>query len=275
MHLTWDDLQTIEALVRSGTVIAAARELGLQHSSISRRIDGLERALGTPLFLRGARLKPTALALKVAERAALMATQARDIDTLLEGERRGRAGQLAVTTNDALASLLFAALAQSGLTQTVKVHVSDAEVELQPGVTDLALRPGAQPGAALRGWRLGRLRVGVWAARRARDAWLHPSADLRSRASMRWWKEVPPLAPGGVECDTLLTMRDACLAGLGRAALPAVLVEGDDRLRLVKELEPGPPIWLLSSATRRADQALQQTGSQLAQALRGRLASAP
>ena len=45
MHITWDDLQTVEALVRAGSVVGAARELSLRHSSISRRVDVLERSL--------------------------------------------------------------------------------------------------------------------------------------------------------------------------------------------------------------------------------------
>jgi DNA-binding transcriptional LysR family regulator len=268
MHVTWDDLQTIEALVRTGTVMGAAKELGLRHSSISRRVDALEQRLGAPLFLRGARLKATPLALKVSERALRMASEARAIAALLQDERRDRARLVAVTTNDVLAPLLFGALGRCALSQSVRVSVSDAELDLAPGSTDLALRPGAHPSAALRGWRLGRLRVGVYAAKRARDAWVHPAPGLRARASMRWWKAVPPLTAGGVECDTLLAMHEACVAGLGRAALPAVLAERHAQLHLVRELDAGPPLWLLTSATRGKDHALHDVAAQLAAAVR-------
>lgn len=268
MHLRWDDLQTVEALVRTGTVLAAARELDLRHTSVSRRVDALERLLGAPLFLRGARLKPTPLALRIAEKAARMATEATQIDALLEHEKRGRAQELSITTNDVLASLLFSALARTDLGRSVSVHVTDAERELAPGVTDLALRPGSQPQGSLRGWRLGRLLIGVYRARRAGDTWIHPAPALRERASMKWWRAVPPRPVGGLECDSLLAMRDACVAGLGRAVLPAVLARKDARLELVEELEDGPPLWLLASATRRSDEALQATASQLMAALR-------
>ena len=50
MRMTWDDLQTVEALVRAGSVVGAARELSLRHSSISRRVDALERSLGAAEF---------------------------------------------------------------------------------------------------------------------------------------------------------------------------------------------------------------------------------
>src|SRR4051794_32019971 len=93
MHIAWEDIQTVEALVRTGTVVAAAQELGLRHSSVSRRIDALERALGVPLFLRGARLVPTALAQAIARRAGAMAQEARAIESLLQAEQRTRAAR--------------------------------------------------------------------------------------------------------------------------------------------------------------------------------------
>jgi DNA-binding transcriptional LysR family regulator len=85
---------------------------------------------------------------------------------------------------------------------------------------------------------------------------------------MRWWKAVPEDAPGVVECDSLLAMRDACVAGLGRAALPSVLAVDDRRLLLEQEIVGGPPVWLLSAATRRADPALRRVAERLATAIR-------
>ncbi len=271
MHISWDDLQTVEALVRTGSVVGAARELSLRHSSISRRVDALERSLGAPLFLRGRRLSPTPLGLSIAERAARMRTHAQDVDALLEEQRRARAGRLVITTNEVLASLLFGALRECAFAQRVQVRISESELALEPGVTDLALRPSHTPGGALRGQRLGRLRLGVFRARAAGQdatAWVLPSASLRARASMRWWKVVPADAKALVECDSLLGIRDACVAGLGRSVLPALLAEGDPRLVLEEELPGGPPLWLLSAATRRADVALRRARESLSEALR-------
>lgn len=41
------------ALNRLGTLAAAARETGVKHSTIGRRLSSLERSLGAPLVLRG------------------------------------------------------------------------------------------------------------------------------------------------------------------------------------------------------------------------------
>lgn len=275
MHISWDDLQTIEALVRTGTVVGAARELSLRHTSISRRVDALERSLGASLFLRGGRLRPTPLALAIAERAGEMKSQAHDIEALIEGERRVGERRLVITTNDVLAPLLFGAFREAMLgTEHVEVLVSDAEHELVPGVTDLALRPSHTPGGALRGQRVGALRVGVFRSRgrsrTADDAWIMPAAKLRTRASMGWWKVIPRDAESRVTCDSLLAIHAACLAGLGRAVLPSFLADGDARLELVEEVGRGTPVWLLSPATHRAAGHLRRTKNALVAAMRAR-----
>lgn len=53
MNLTdWDDLRFFLALTESGTLSATALALGVQHTTVARRIDALETSLGTRLFDR-------------------------------------------------------------------------------------------------------------------------------------------------------------------------------------------------------------------------------
>ncbi|MBT0670163.1 LysR family transcriptional regulator [Novosphingobium profundi] len=53
--LNWDDLRLFLAVARSGRLAAAGRGLGLDHSTIARRLSGLEAAVGSRLFDRGPR----------------------------------------------------------------------------------------------------------------------------------------------------------------------------------------------------------------------------
>lgn len=50
----WDDLRVFLAVVRAGRVAGAARQLGVEHSTVARRLAGLERAVGAALFYRTA-----------------------------------------------------------------------------------------------------------------------------------------------------------------------------------------------------------------------------
>jgi DNA-binding transcriptional LysR family regulator len=51
-ELDWNDLRYFLAVARLGRLSPAARRLQVEHSTVSRRIEGLEKAIGTRLFDR-------------------------------------------------------------------------------------------------------------------------------------------------------------------------------------------------------------------------------
>jgi len=75
---SWDLYRTFAAVMRDGSLSAAARSLGIAQPSVSRHIDELERALGTTLFVRSQRgFSPTDRALALLPYAEdLIATSA-------------------------------------------------------------------------------------------------------------------------------------------------------------------------------------------------------
>ncbi len=50
--MDWDHLRVFLAIARDGQLLSAARKLGLNHATVSRRLDALEAALGAQLFVR-------------------------------------------------------------------------------------------------------------------------------------------------------------------------------------------------------------------------------
>jgi DNA-binding transcriptional LysR family regulator len=50
--MNWDDARIFLAVARAQQILAAARSLGLNHATVARRLDALERALGTRLVTR-------------------------------------------------------------------------------------------------------------------------------------------------------------------------------------------------------------------------------
>src|SRR4029434_9577317 len=59
MHiLDWDGLQVFLAVARGGRVSAAARRLGVEHTTVARRIAALEKTLGVTLFYPEQRSHP-------------------------------------------------------------------------------------------------------------------------------------------------------------------------------------------------------------------------
>lgn len=59
--MNWDDVRIFLAVARAGQILGAARRLGLNHATVSRRVAALEEALGAKLFRRmttGSELTP-------------------------------------------------------------------------------------------------------------------------------------------------------------------------------------------------------------------------
>ena len=68
----WDDLRFALAIAEGGSLSAAARALGVNHSTVYRRLGGLEAKLGSRLFDRDAgRLAPTAAGEELVAEAGL------------------------------------------------------------------------------------------------------------------------------------------------------------------------------------------------------------
>src|SRR5690606_17761388 len=61
--LAWDDLEVVLALVRTGSLAGAAARLGVNTSTVGRRLDAVEASLGVHLFDRSPTgMAPTELA---------------------------------------------------------------------------------------------------------------------------------------------------------------------------------------------------------------------
>src|SRR5690554_6164657 len=50
--MDWDNLKFFLELSRAGKLTAAARRIGVDHTTVSRRIQALEKSLGMTLFIR-------------------------------------------------------------------------------------------------------------------------------------------------------------------------------------------------------------------------------
>lgn len=73
----WDDIRFFLEVTRLGTLSKAAERLGVDHTTVSRRIDRLEKSLKARLFVRGVKgFQPTAEALRLLSTAEAMETAA-------------------------------------------------------------------------------------------------------------------------------------------------------------------------------------------------------
>ncbi len=108
-QLDWDDLRHFLALATAGTFLGAAKRLGVEHATISRRVLALEMRLGRKLVdRRGRRFVLTSDGEKVAELAATIALQAAAIEQLGRTGTTDLRGHVRISAPPALSSMLLA-----------------------------------------------------------------------------------------------------------------------------------------------------------------------
>ena len=97
--LDWSDLRYALAIGNAGSLAGAARQLGVNHTTVLRRLDALERHLNARLFERlRSGYQPTEAGTAVLEQARRMGDRADEIERLVLGRDRELTGLLRVTT---------------------------------------------------------------------------------------------------------------------------------------------------------------------------------
>ena len=125
--MDWDDLKFLLAVADAGGLAPAARSLGVDPSTVSRRIVALEKALDAELAER----MPEGMSLTEAGRSVAEVARRFDAELLalaasMGGARGEPVGAVRVSTTDAFAPSLTAALRQEQVKDLV-VGLSDLE----------------------------------------------------------------------------------------------------------------------------------------------------
>jgi DNA-binding transcriptional LysR family regulator len=258
----WDDIRLFLALARGRTSRVAARHLGVNQSTVSRRLSALEEASGVRLFERG----PTGLVLTEAGHEVLVAAERIEEEfAVLERQVLGRDTRLAGRIRLSLPDLGVAACAPtlaefSRLYPDVnlEVTVDNGYVELGHQQADVALRLGTGPPEHLVGRRIAATRVAVYAS----PAYLDRQPDPSRLADLDWvrweepWRRIPPerwtdehVPPERTRArvNTNLALVELLAAGLGVGFQLCLTADVDPRLRRVAEPASfGLSLWLLT-----------------------------
>ena len=251
----WSDLRHFLAVAKSGSTLSAAKILGVNQTTVARRIAALEEALGERLFDK------TAGGYRLTELGAAMVQSAERVETEVEAFSRMVAqrsrkllGMIRVTTNDMLADCLLTPwlreFTQRFPVVQVETIITDRQMDLSRGEADIALRA-----ATLSSGPMGdnvvvrRLATGKWGVYASKayvadnglptdpdELAAHPiiagSGEL-ARFDPAFMKQVR--AKGAVirqASSSILNIAGAIKSGLGCGPLPCVLGELDPELQL-------------------------------------------
>lgn len=263
-NLQWDDLRYFLAVAETHTLAGAARRLGVNHSTVFRRINRFEETVGTRLFER----LPDGYQRTVAgeELYAHAAAIGEEIDRLtlrVLGKDYRPSGVVRITAAENLATTYLPKYLQRFRRRfpdiTFELDVGAASRDLTRREADLAVRATTSPPPHLIGRRAVTLKWGCYASRaylrrrgtpgqagelRGHDV-LGADGSLRQLPPFRALDRDPAFAPP-LRCSTLNAMSAMAEAGHGIALLP----DDQQKPSLVRlfDVDPGyaSEIWLLT-----------------------------
>lgn len=303
--LDWDDLRHALAIGAAGSLAGAARALGVNHTTVLRRLDALEAHLGSRLFERQRRgYQPTEAGLALLEQARHMAARADEVERQVLGRDRELTGALRVTTAFVLMDHLLPqpladfARAYPGIEvevveNAVLVDLSSRQADNPQAwgrrEADVAVRLSGQVAEHLVGRQLGMTQCRVYALRGAaglpqsvtsldilaREApWVAFERDASARIYDQWLHQRLAHANVRVRVDIFNAKAAMLRTGIGVGVLPTFMEARHPELVAVSEpiAELAQPVWLLTHPdlrqTARVRAFMQFVGDALAQRLK-------
>jgi DNA-binding transcriptional LysR family regulator len=279
--MDWDDLKYVLETVRHGGLSGAARALGVNHATVSRRIAHAEAAMGALLFDRlPSGYAPTDAGRDAARTAEAMEAAQGELSRQIGARDQALSGKLVITAPQLLIEHVLAPILVDfcALHPEIELHVSAANepLNLAQREADVAIRVADAPPENLHGVRIAELCAAAYvspaySARLAKSggalAWLQIGASGIPPQVRAGWAE----ARIGARFDDMVAMRGAVRAGLGAARLPCFVGDSDP---LLVRLSGVPifnksPIWVLTHADLRRVRRIEAFTSFAAARLRG------
>ncbi|MBM3607623.1 MAG: LysR family transcriptional regulator [Alphaproteobacteria bacterium] len=268
-NISWDDLRLVLSIVQGGSMVNAATGLGLNHSTIFRRLNAIEKNFGQKLFERSrSGYEPTAAGRDIAALAMRMAQDINDLERTLAGRDVNPSGELRVTTNDTFAvhflGPVLASFRRAYPSISLDIIVSHEALNLSRRDADIAVRAATEPPETLIGRKIcampwARYAPAAWSGRietamaggdeNARRAieWLGFGHRLSGIRANRWIEsEIRSLNIAG-RFDNLLALANAISLEVGAGILPCFIGDRTPGLvRFGEMLDFDYSLWLLT-----------------------------
>jgi DNA-binding transcriptional LysR family regulator len=258
VEVNWDDLRLFLAVAHSGSISGGARQLDLQHSTVSRRMRKLEQDLGVRLFDK----VPSGYVLTTAGENLMQAASRIErevllVDGVLSGKDLKPSGPLRVTAIDNMATTvlmpMFTGFSRQYPEVTLHLMVSNSDVSLAQREADVAIRLTNKPPDTLIGKRVITVSSAIYGSTdyierlrndRVEPQWLGVECCGFHRS---WTKQVCGDQPHRFYVDDTLLTQAALREGMGVSILPCFM--GDPDPALARYTEPRPEwdlgLWIL------------------------------
>ena len=255
----WNDLRFFLAVARAGSTLAAARELGVNQSTVARRVAALQDQLGCLLFeRRDGRYRLTDLGSELLPLAERVDDAVAALGRRLSTRDAALSGTVTVTCAEGLGYRLVTPLIDAFHARHPRIAVSlviaDRYRGLGKGEADVAVRAGAPGDDGLVGRKIADNPWAVFASASYMERHGRPAtpddlgkhrvigfegaiADLHAA---RWLRDVAPDATVVARCNSVVGLLMTAKSGIGLALMPVHL--GDLEDGLVRVVDPVPAL---------------------------------
>jgi len=263
----WEDLRYFLAVAKSSNLSKAAKHLGVNHSTVFRRIASLEKSLGVRLFERMTEgYVLTAAGEEMLANIDQIDEQLTSLHLRLRGQDHQLTGSIRVTTSDALAQIFLRSYFSGFHQQYPDIHIdlitSNNFVNLSKREADIALRPTRNPSEGLVGRKLCVISWAVYGSKKylrkhsrpqtpeelAQHTVISTDESLSHVAAIRWLKRFVPDEAIVINSSSVMPMFTAAVAGVGLCPLPCWM--GDSEPQLIQVFPPlrenASELWLLT-----------------------------
>lgn len=260
-QIDWDDLRHFLALAQAGTLLGAARQIGVEHATISRRVASLEARLGRKLIdRRGRRIALTADGELVARHAALAAVQTAAIEQLGRSSGTEMRGSVRISAPPALSSALLAgpvvAIRRDHPGIEITLVGEKRLASLNRREADIAVRLSRPEDGDYAITRLGEMRFHLYASKAylesvPPEAWTFIGYDEGMNASPQQQRLTGYAAgrPIALRSSVLEFQAEAARLGGGVVMLPDFAVSCNDSLQRIADDNPlVREVWLVVHA---------------------------
>lgn len=262
LRFDWDDFRLVQAIAETHSLNGAAERLGLNHSTVFRRLGAIEETIGQKLFDRlRSGYEPTAIGADMAALADRMRGGVAEFERRLAGSDPLPAGDLRIATNDTMATYLLPEICAGFRARYPQVRldlvVGNSASNLARREADVALRATASPLETLVGRRIAELRWAVYATQEtlarqpdpdAPDAcWIGYGEAMRPLPVTRKLDERVPAERIVYRTSSIVGQVEAAAAGLGFATLPCFVGDRHPGVRRVgAPYDIGRALWMLT-----------------------------
>lgn len=251
----WEGIEAFVRVVRLGTLSAAARDLQVSVSHVSRSITRLENRLGAQLLYRTTRsVRPTEVGKAYNEQCQLLLDGFNQAELQVREHQQEPTGLLRLSCGTVFGERYIAPLVNDFMLQypslELDLHLSNRTVDLVPDGYDLAIRMGRLKDSALVARRLCVRREYIVASPQYLARYGEPQsiAQLAEHrcllGSNDFWRVMGDSGlrelkvKGRWRASSGVAILDAALKGLGLAQLPDYYVESHLRTGALSALLP-------------------------------------